>query len=41
MRLTKEIHVAKTDKIIYASAMAHVCTNETENENGQYVYELS
>lgn len=39
MKLTKEIHRAKTDKIIYAASMAHVCTNETENEKGQYVYD--
>lgn len=39
MKLTKEIHRAKTDKIVYAASMAHVCTNETENEKGQYVYD--
>ena len=39
MKLTKEIHLAQTDRIVYASSMAHICTNEVKNEDGQFVYD--
>ena len=39
MKLTKEIHRAQTDKIIYCSSMAHISINEVKNDDGQYVYD--
>lgn len=39
MKLTKEIHLTQTKKIMYTQSQAHVCTNETKDDKGRYVYD--